>query len=210
MKICPDCGEQYSDEFLFCKADGADLVPQEHMEALNDPEPTERKTEPKAASGTRFLGIGVLAVIAVIGLSAIRSSTTASAPQATPTPAALGDVEQEVEAEGEPAPTATPEASFPGEVFPQTRRYALPQGEIERLGYSKVLYAINEIYARRGFPFDNGPIRRHFDTMSWYRPQEGKSMESIEATDMPRLEMENARNLAAWKQVLASRGLSEK
>jgi hypothetical protein len=196
MKQCPKCRRTYSDEYLYCEEDATvlNLVPK----------------SPKKAGvphrGKVLVGVG-LATLVVLWLVCSRRDTPLVVEQ-TPSPEATA---QPSEASSEATPTPGSEVGnqasepLPGEKYPQTRQRSLSQEEIEQMGYSTVRYAINEIYARRGYRFDNGPIRRHFEQMSWYQPREDMTMEQLETT-IPDLEMNNAKQLSAWKQTLTERG----
>lgn len=84
----------------------------------------------------------------------------------------------------------SPEAivTMPGEKYPETRLRILNPDELQSWSLEKLQYAINEIYARYGAAFPNQVIQRTFAKFSWYRPQENKSGEEIEAlfTDIER------------------------
>lgn len=83
-----------------------------------------------------------------------------------------------------------------GEKYPQTRERLLSKSELSRWDYSSVRYAINEIYARHGYPFKDPYYRQCFSTFSWYHIRPGVSMESLEKHDFSRIEMENAKRLS--------------
>lgn len=70
---------------------------------------------------------------------------------------------------------------FPGEKHPETRLRVLTPDELHSWSLEKLRYAINEIYARHGAAFPNQVIQRMFSNFSWYRPQENKNGEEIEA-----------------------------
>lgn len=76
--------------------------------------------------------------------------------------------------------SAPVESVYVGERFPETRLRYLDSAEIESWSYAKVRYALNEIFARHGYSFRAGPIRKQFQQFSWYAPVAGRSQEEIE------------------------------
>ena len=61
----------------------------------------------------------------------------------------------------------------PPQIFPDSSRRRLTQGEIDGLSRTQIRLARNEIFARHGRPFQDPWLRRHFERYSWYRPSPG-------------------------------------
>jgi hypothetical protein len=87
---------------------------------------------------------------------------------------------------------------FPGERFPATRLRLLEENEVAGWPNEHVRYAINELYARRGYDFsDNADQRRLFAKMAWYHPRPG-DMPDIERDFTP-IEKQNIELLARFR-----------
>jgi hypothetical protein len=70
------------------------------------------------------------------------------------------------------------------------------ENDIAHWTSAQIRYAINFIYARNGYAFKgSGPIRSVFNSMDWYEPLEGVSMEEIDAR-MNSFETSNIKVLA--------------
>jgi len=96
------------------------------------------------------------------------------------------------------------EGNFPGERFPATRLRILEDDEVATWPGENVRYAINELYARRGYDFNDNPDqRRLFAKMSWYRPHLG-SMDEIEK-GFSEVEKHNIELLAKYRSTKQSR-----
>ena len=95
-----------------------------------------------------------------------------------------------------PAPPKSGSGNFVGEKYPQTRERILSESDIASWDFAAVRYAINEIYARHGYAFQNPDIRRRFETFSWYHSKPGVSMEDLEKHQLSRVEMANAQLLS--------------
>lgn len=67
--------------------------------------------------------------------------------------------------------------------------------EIAHWTEGQIRYAINFVYAKNGYAFKDGPIRAVFDSMDWYSPLEGWSIEQID-TRMNEYEVSNIKVLA--------------
>ena len=93
-----------------------------------------------------------------------------------------------------------------GEKFPQTRDRLLSASDIASWDFASVRYAINEIYARHGYAFQNPDIRQRFQTFSWYHSKPGISMEELEKRYLSRVEFGNAKLLAGRRKVLEGSG----
>jgi serine/threonine protein kinase len=67
--------------------------------------------------------------------------------------------------------TVSPSVSSPAseEQFPETRSRFLTQDEVRSWSDTKLRYAINELYARGGYDFQNAEIKAYFSRFAWYR-----------------------------------------
>jgi len=91
------------------------------------------------------------------------------------------------------------QGTFAGERFPVTRMRLLGESEVSNWSATNVRYAINEMYARRGYDFsDNREVKRQFSKLSWYQPRARLSMEAIdeEFTDV---EKQNVKVLGKFR-----------
>jgi hypothetical protein len=70
------------------------------------------------------------------------------------------------------------------ERFPETKTRRLTDQDIKGWSEAKILYAINEIYARHGVDFADKAIKQWFVRFSWYAPEEGMSYEEAQLTDV--------------------------
>ncbi|MBV9469138.1 MAG: YARHG domain-containing protein, partial [Abitibacteriaceae bacterium] len=120
------------------------------------------------------------------GSATAKASLTSpqSAPRASP-----------VHATSKLSASPLPVTSWPGEHFPETRTRALTEADLQQWDFAKTRYALNEIYARHGFPFHSAPIRHQFETFSWYHPVTGRSQEQTEQL-MSAVERANLKLLA--------------
>ena len=80
---------------------------------------------------------------------------------------------QETQESPTPTPTSAPlavqsAATWPGEVFPETRTRLLAAEDIKTWDAEKLRYAINEMYARGGYDFRIPEIKQIFMRFSWY------------------------------------------
>lgn len=57
-----------------------------------------------------------------------------------------------------------------GEVLPDSNTRWLTESDIEGLSVQELQSAINLIYARHGYRFNNESIRAHYETYDWYHP----------------------------------------
>jgi YARHG domain len=81
------------------------------------------------------------------------------------------------------SPTEQPTASYPGELYPQTRQRLLTMAEIDALGLAQLRYAINEMYARHGAAFPSQPpIEAQYRKFPWYHPNPTLTFDQIEAS----------------------------
>lgn len=92
------------------------------------------------------------------------------------------------------SPYAGTKRGWPGEHFPETRLEPVRDDMMANMSDAQIRYARNEIYARRGYLFQNMALRKQFLGMSWYHPKPGRSMAQIRAT-MTKIESENLKML---------------
>jgi hypothetical protein len=91
------------------------------------------------------------------------------------------------------------EGTFTGERFPVTRLRLLGENELSNWSSTNVRYAINEMYARRGYDFaDNREVKRQFSKFPWYQPRGRLSMEAIES-DFSDVEQQNVKLLGKFR-----------
>jgi hypothetical protein len=91
------------------------------------------------------------------------------------------------------------QGTFAGERFPVTRLRLLGESEVSTWSATNVRYAINEMYARRGYNFgDNPEVKRQFSKLSWYQPRARLSMEAIEE-EFTDVEKQNVKVLGKFR-----------
>lgn len=91
--------------------------------------------------------------------------------------------------------------TFNGERFPVTRLRLLGEEELSNWSSSNVRYAINEMYARRGYDFgDNQEVKRQFTKFSWYKPRANLSMNEID-NEFSDVEQQNVKLLGKFRDL---------
>ena len=70
--------------------------------------------------------------------------------------------------------------AMPGERFAQTRMRILRPDETQNWTADDLQFAINEVFARHGWRFENSRIAAAFSNLSWYRPRADLSNQQIE------------------------------
>lgn len=125
--------------------------------------PAVRITQ-KRERGIRIPLIPVLLSIVVFFTASIEITKSAAAQDA-------GSISQE----SQPAQEKVNSPFINGCVFPDSSQRLLTEDDLSHLsciqGYSKtalVQYAINEIYARNHYSFQNAEIRSFYESCSWY------------------------------------------
>ncbi|MDO4622715.1 MAG: YARHG domain-containing protein, partial [Eubacteriales bacterium] len=99
-----------------------------------------------------------------------------------------------------PVPTSAPAASNSGTegmIFPDSSSRLLTSAECAALSKSQVQDAINEIYARRGYIFEDAGIYAKYKQYSWYRPSIPKS--SFTGSEFNSIEYANVELLAKYQ-----------
>jgi YARHG domain len=98
------------------------------------------------------------------------------------------------------------QGTFTGERFPVTRLRLLEENELSNWNSTNVRYAINEMYARRGYDFgDSQEVKRQFSKFSWYQPRAHLSMTEIES-EFSDVERQNVKLLGKFRDVGKSAG----
>jgi YARHG domain-containing protein len=87
-----------------------------------------------------------------------------------------------------------PAEAMAGERFAQTRMRILQSSDIQNWSGEDVQYAINEMFARHGFIFEDKKIASMFSKLSWYRPRRDLSRQQIDDS-LSDMEVENVRTL---------------
>ena len=129
-----------------------------------------------------------------------------SMPSASPRSSGLPAKGQSQPAKARPGEPSSPASSLAGEKFPQTRERRLSTSEVASWSYTSVRYAINEIYARHGYAFQNPAILKQFNAFAWYRSDSSISMEQVEKIRLSRVEFDNAKLLARRRKELEAQG----
>lgn len=102
-----------------------------------------------------------------------------------------------------PSPVRAGKFDYDKSRLDDLRSRHVSENDIAHWTSAQIRYAINFIYARNGYAFKgSGPIRSVFNSMDWYEPLEGMSMEEIDAR-MNNIETSNIKVLA---KVRSSRG----
>lgn len=86
----------------------------------------------------------------------------------------------------------------PGRRFPNLSRALITREKAGAMSYAQLRYAINELYAIHGFPFESArsaPIRKHFSQFPWFQPEAGLEMAAVDHR-MSAIEKENIKTLA--------------
>lgn len=86
-----------------------------------------------------------------------------------------------------------------GQLFPNSSSQAVSQDQLSGMSASQLQQAINEIYARHGYAFQDASIRAYFEQFSWYNPTVSDmgsiSFNQTEQDNISRMSAErNARN----------------
>ena len=90
-----------------------------------------------------------------------------------------------------------------GEVFPDSTNRYLTEEEVKALDQTQIRYAINEIYARRGYVFQDKELSDHFSKFSWYEPTVN-SMGDIE-NKFNEFEEANVKLLAKYRNTVENK-----
>lgn len=77
-----------------------------------------------------------------------------------------------------------------GMIFPQSSIRILDRGEVAHLNDQQKRLARNEIYARRGYIFNDPSLANHFSGLAWYKPLR----RSVELSDIERRNVQLIRN----------------
>ncbi len=92
------------------------------------------------------------------------------------------------------APPSSPPSNA-GEIMPQSNDRYLTNGDLQGYSNWRLTLARNEIYARRGRPFNNASIRSYFQSTGWYSANSGFSESWLTQT-----ESRNAKFIADYQK----------
>ena len=98
--------------------------------------------------------------------------------------------------EGYHSPYAGKPDMMRGERFPETRIRLMSRAQVERMSDAQLRYAINEIYARKGYYFADAAIRRHFNNLGWTSMPPDVTMDEIR-DDLTDIESANLETLSS-------------
>ena len=102
-------------------------------------------------------------------------------------------------------PDAHPSGKRNDEIFPQTRARSMDANEVSLMNAAKLQYAINEMFARYGFVFQNRAIQNQFEKFGWYQPKPNCTQKDILA-QFSQLEVNNLNLLLDAVKNLSVRG----
>lgn len=88
--------------------------------------------------------------------------------------------------------------SYEGEHYPETRQYLLDVQKVNGMSYDEVRYAINEMYARKGYRFKDQNISQHFVPYGWYDLDSDLSLAQVEKS-FSKIERKNMLVLAKYR-----------
>ena len=96
-----------------------------------------------------------------------------------------------------PAPD-TPETR--GMFCPKSSSELIPEDVIKKMTTEEIRYAINEIWARHGYIFENNDMLRYYQQFSWYKPKISKSSWNDGKGYLNQIETENINRLAKERE----------
>ena len=129
--------------------------------------------------------------------TAAENSTASPAPNDAANQNAVpqNEIPQGENVENASADASEMDTQFPGEKFPATRQDTLTVPDVNESSLSEISYAINEMYARRGFEFHDKKVAKEFAQFSWYQPRAGITRDEIES-EFSDVEKQNLKVLA--------------
>lgn len=107
------------------------------------------------------------------GLSAQLEQTASEAEAEAAATAAAFDGVDDATPTYDAAPTYDSTSSTDSQYILPSDTQLLTRDDISWMGQWETELAINELYARYGYPFGNADIRAYFDSKAWYTPVEG-------------------------------------
>ena len=129
------------------------------------------------------------------------SPASSPTPQSSPTPTSPAIIVAPVSPSAPPSNGKDDSLMWAGERFPATRQRLLTATELTGMNCEQIRYAINELYARHGYPFYGNSAaakRKRFEPFGWYHPQTGKTDTAIDA-EMSSIEKANVKSLAQYR-----------
>jgi hypothetical protein len=97
-----------------------------------------------------------------------------------------------------PGPGPKSRLAQPGRRHPHLSRKMITRNEAKAMSLAQIRYAINELYAIHGYPFEssgNVEIRKHFSQFDWFKPEAGLKMSTVDSR-MSAIERKNIEILA--------------
>ena len=178
---CHNCGQYVEDDDVYCNHCGAKVI--------KDPEEPE-KARPVNNKGI-LIALAIVAIIAAGGLAGWGLFRVMDKPSANTEEASVKEKKAKKEKKEEPAEAVEDEsddepvfdeydeeddkdtqdpifAGHDGDVFPQSSDRLLSEGDVRALTDYELRIAINEIYARNHYQFQNADMRQYFSSKYWY------------------------------------------
>ena len=209
---CHNCGQYVEDGDVYCNHCGAKVL-----------EDIEEPAKPRQSSNKGLLiALAIIAVVAAGGLAGWGIYRATDKPAETTEEASAKEkkekkeeaaeaVEEEPEEEEE-AETTVPSQEEPdtqtqvpafvgheGDIFPQSSDRLLSEGDVGVLTDYELRIAINEIYARNHYQFQNADMREYFSKKDWYtgyykdQAEVRAKFNSTEEANMKLMEKERSR-----------------
>lgn len=171
--VCPNCGKELSEQAKFCTGCGTTIAPAAAQAA---PAPQKSGVKPLmivliavGAFLALCLIIAVVVLCVLFGGNKQQEQPQVSLPE--------GDYDYVIIIDGNPVPEGNPYRDYYNEdvgfVLPDSHQRYYSRAELERFNLYSVKIALNEIYARQGYTFDDAYIQEYFDAMPWYTPMGG-------------------------------------
>jgi hypothetical protein len=80
-------------------------------------------------------------------------------------------------------------AGLPGSLISDSSSRQIDPDEVSNLSDQQLRFAVNEIYARHGYPFQTAPARNYYSQLSWYQPNPNYSDRCLSWTEERNIEM---------------------
>lgn len=174
---CEYCGAR-GDEVIDLKNYSYDTCPyyQEYRAKAGLPQ-----TEPSSGGGCSGCGCGLVLLIVIAAVLVLFTRSCVG-----DWTASSNHTEQTGNTAGEPADASDVQES--GFVFPNSSTELIEQWEAEGLSDRDLMYAINEIYARHGYIFQNVEMREYYEQFSWYAGEVSSSEFSVDCFNQTELD----------------------
>ena len=186
---CHNCGQYIEDDDVYCNHCGAKVLPD-----TEEPEKTRPASNKGVLIALAIIAIIAAGGLAGWGLFRAMDKPSANTEEASvkekkakkekkeePAEAVEDESNDEPvfdEYDNEPEETAPTEddkdtqdpifAGHDGDVFPQSSDRLLSEGDVRALTDYELRIAINEIYARNHYQFQNADMRQYFSSKYWY------------------------------------------